>query len=113
MARRSPRKKAISSETVVESQSDDEDFLAVASNDQYAASCPLFVITFSYFIFCSPDGKDVDDLQGANNDDGSNSHEDSNRNKKNTKPATRRSVLIKKDRSPTPAVDLEDDEDYM
>jgi hypothetical protein len=51
MARRSPRKKAISPETIVQSQSDDEDFLAVASDDQYAASCPLFVITCKIFSF--------------------------------------------------------------
>jgi hypothetical protein len=36
MARRSPRKKAISPVTIMES--DDEDFVAVASDDLYVAS---------------------------------------------------------------------------
>jgi hypothetical protein len=47
MARRSPRKKNISSKTIVDS--DDEDFVAVASDDTYASLHFSFVLTHKVF----------------------------------------------------------------
>jgi hypothetical protein len=42
MSRRSPRKKAITPVTVVDS---DDEFMAVASDDLYVTSCFYFVVT--------------------------------------------------------------------
>jgi hypothetical protein len=39
MPRRSQRKKAVSPETIVDSSSENEDFVAVASDDPYVDSC--------------------------------------------------------------------------
>jgi hypothetical protein len=48
MARRSPRKKTISSETIIES---DDDFVAVSSDDSYVSSQFSFVLTDKVFSF--------------------------------------------------------------
>ena len=105
MSRRSPCKKVITPEVIT--TSDNEDFVAVASDHSYVASCFFILcplLTFSCFISYSPDGKDVDDLRCT--DDESESEQDHNRDKNNAKLAR----SVGKKRAPTPAVESEDDD---
>ncbi len=65
----------------------------------------LSLANFSCFISYSLDGKDVDDFQHTD-DDESESHQNSDHSKKDTKLAR----SVGKKRAPTPAIDLEDDD---
>jgi hypothetical protein len=65
MSRRSPRKKAISPITV--DDSDDQGFLAAASDDQYLVFS-IIMANFSYFYFYST-GKEVDNHPHTDQED--------------------------------------------
>ena len=79
MARRSPRKKNISPEPVVV-ESDDNEFMGVASDDQYVASFFWFVITYQLFFNSLEDDLD---LQHADEDE--TGYLQSSKGKKETK----------------------------
>ena len=109
MARRSPRKKAASSKTIVES--DDDNFMVVASDDRFAvsSSCSIFFFWFLfYFIVYSLDERDIED-QHIN--DESISRQNGNHGKRNAKLSPKHRVTFRKNRSPTPVVELDEDDD--
>lgn len=103
MSRRSPRKKAISPVTVIESE--DEEFVGVASDDQYVALNFSFVIC--KFIFYSI-SEDVDDHQHTDEDE-SKSLKGSSNHGKNLK-IGKHSVSFRKNSAPSLPVQTEDDE---
>lgn len=103
MSRRSPRKKAITPVTIIDS---DDDFMAVASDDPYVTSCFYFVVTqkdFSLIYIYSLD-KDVVDLEHT---DKSESHQDSNR-KQNSKLAEKHGASVRKNSAATRAAESDD-----
>jgi hypothetical protein len=97
MPRRSPRKKAISMESIVNSSSENEDFAAVASDDPYVACSHKKFLT-SHFVFM---------LYSLDTDeDERKSRQNSNRSKKNAKSVS----FVQESGAPIQDGELEEDE---
>ena len=112
MSRRSPRKKAISPEIILDS--DDEDFAAVASDDPYVASFLFgwsWMSNFHLFFWVSPYRNDEKDDSGLQlTKDKGRSLQDG-RGKAIVKHSSKHVAAVRKNRAASPEVQSNDDDD--